>query len=353
MDARNSLIESISARDQRVFIKMCLLLGHSGSIVHQNLVKICGNNALAKSTVEGWMTKFRKGEVSVEEARGGDRSDKVLKAQRIEQVKSLMDDDRHWSTRSLASRISLPQTTVSAILRNDLKMKKLLGKWIPHELSDSQRQMRVFLARQNIKIYNKTKAILQRTISIDESWVSLYMQPNRDQARSWQYPGEQPETVPRENIHGDKRMLIMAMSWDGIAFWELLPPKTTVTGEVYRGFLERYLKRWLGKRSISALWLHHDNARPHKHQLVKEYLAENKINIWEQPPYSPDISPLDYGCFSLLKRKLKGIHHQSWTEFERALDSAVEELNESGQMDAIQRLPDRWQRVIDSEGAYI
>ena len=151
-------------------------------------------------------------------------------------------------------------------------MKKILGKWVPHELTDEQKKTRVVTCRGNLARYRKIKIILQRTVSIDESWVSLYMQPDRNQARSWQFPGEQAEALPDENIHGDKRMLIMAMSIEGIAFWELMPPNSTVNGEVYRDFLKRNLKKWAGRRDLAFCWLHHDNARPHKHQLVKQFL---------------------------------------------------------------------------------
>lgn len=353
MDFKEACINSISVKDQRVFIKMCMLLNHSSGIIHQSLTKALGDKALPKSTVERWMAKFRKGEFDVEEHRGGDRSDKDVKAERIEMVRNCFDEERHWSLRSLASRLNIPKSTLAAIVKDDLKMKKVLGKWVPRQLTEEQRQLRVFAARTNLTIYNKTKEILKRTVSIDETWVSLYMEPDRHQARAWHFPGEPVEQIPAQNIHGEKRMLIMAMSSDGIAFWELLPEKTTVNGQIYRDFLKRHLRKWLGSRRIDLLWLHHDNARPHKHQMVREFIEENKINLWNQPPYSPDISPLDYGCFALLKRKLRGIRHSNWNDFEKALTTAAKELNQSGQMDAIQRLPARWERVIKADGVYI
>ena len=136
---------------------------------------------------------------------------------------------------------------------------------------------------------------------------------------------------------------------DRIAFWELMPPKTTVNGEVYRDFLKHHIRKWACGRDLLYLWIHQDNARPHKHQLVKQYLEENKTHSWPHPAYSPDISPLDYGCFALLKRKLQGIHHNGWSTFERNLEAAVKELNESGSMEAIARLHERWQRAINAQ----
>ena len=88
-----------------------------------------------------------------------------------------------------------------------------------------------------------------------------------------------------------------------------MSPKITVNREVYRDFLKQQIKKWARGRDIEYIWLHHDNARLYKHKLVKQYLKENKIHVWPHPAYIPHISPFDYGCFELLKRKLQGIHH--------------------------------------------
>ncbi|EFN69523.1 hypothetical protein EAG_08814, partial [Camponotus floridanus] len=39
---------------------------------------------------------------------------------------------RHWSLRSLAARTGIPYTTVQSIVRDEMKMRKVLGKWVPH-----------------------------------------------------------------------------------------------------------------------------------------------------------------------------------------------------------------------------
>lgn len=224
---------------------------------------------------------------------------------------------------------------------------------MPYELSPDQMEHRVLACRNNLQIYRKTKELIKRTVSIDETWVSLYMEPDKSQARGWYQADEQPNEISRQNIHANKRMLIMGMDFGGIAFYELLPEKTTVDGNVYKKFLEKHIPHRVGTRNIPSLWLNHDNARPHKHQLVRKWLEDNKIHLWHQPPYSPDISPLDFGCFGILKKRLRGVHHKTWQDFETNLKKVIKELNDSGSMDAIARLPEKWQRVVDSEGHYL
>lgn len=137
-------------------------------------------------------------------------------------------------------------------------------------------------------------------------------------------------SVVSQNIYRIKRMLIMALEYNEKAFYELLPEKTTVNGEIYKSFSARYLDEWLGVRDSSYLWLLNDNARPHN-AAVKKYLQSKDITVCD--PYSPDISPLDFNCFGQLKRLLKGIEHKDCDEFATNLENEVNLLNRSGLMD--------------------
>ena len=67
------------------------------------------------------------------------------------------------------------------------------------------------------------------------------MQPDKNQSGEYRRPGEPPSKIVEQNIHGEKRMLIMGMDIEGIAFWTLLPEKMTVTGEIYKTFLDKKL----------------------------------------------------------------------------------------------------------------
>lgn len=49
-----------------------------------------------------------------------------------------MDESQHWSNKAFAAKTDIPLSTVRVILRQGLKMKKLLGKRVPHELTHAQ-----------------------------------------------------------------------------------------------------------------------------------------------------------------------------------------------------------------------
>lgn len=353
MELKKLISDSISDYEQRVFIKFCASLEYSASVTHSNLVKVVGKNAYSEKSVQNILSRIRKGQVDVTDKRSGATKDAARREERLEAIQSAMDESRHWSTRALSAKLEIPRTTLKEYIKNRLKMKKTLGKWVPHELNEFQKETRVNTCRLNLRIFADDPDALNKTFSIDETWVSLYMSPNRNQQRRWTKAGEEPEPIVRENIHGNKRMLIMAMDISGIAFWELLPPKTSVNYSVYKSFLVSKIPTWINSKGVRRPYLLHDNARPHKHQEITTLLEKKGITVWPHPPYSPDISPLDFCCFGPLKDMLRGKKFSDWDEFNTALEDAVEQLNNRGQMKGIEKLPERWKEVIEKAGEYI
>lgn len=74
-------------------------------------------------------------------------------------------------------------------------------------------------------------------------------------------------------------MLIVAMDFDGIAFWKLQDKKCTVSSEAYVAFLKEDLPKWLKQKRFRSLMLLHDNARPHVANVVKAYLEQQKMKL--------------------------------------------------------------------------
>ena len=66
------------------------------------------------------------------------------------------------------------QATVHKILREDLHMRKIAEKWMPHALTDQQKwcsyeTCHIFLERY---FQNEGENLLNNIITIDETWVT-------------------------------------------------------------------------------------------------------------------------------------------------------------------------------------
>ena len=95
------------------------------------------------------------------------------------------------------------------------------------------------------------------------------------------------------------------------------PSGHTVTGRFYKNSVLKKVKEFYNKKRPSKGWsgvlvhLLHDNASSHKCEVVKSFLASEKVKVLNHPPYSPDLSPCDFFLFPRLKKMLSGNKYTS------------------------------------------
>ena len=83
---------------------------------------------------------------------------------------------------------------------------------------------------------------------------------------------------------------------------------------------KRPCKRW------SGVHLLHDNASSHKYEVVKSFLASEKVKVLNHPPYSPDLSPCDFFLFPRLKKMLSGNKYTSRSSLGSAIYQCLQQI---------------------------
>ena len=150
-------------------------------------------------------------------------------------------------------------------------------------------------------------------------------------------PGQPAKSTAKPNIHGAKVMLCIWWDQKDVLYYELLKPGNTINEERYRTQLIR-LKRAIAEKRPEyatrheAIIFHHDNARPHVAIPVKNFLENSGWEVLPHPPCSPDLASSDYHLFRSIQNVLTGIRITS----------------EQG----IKNWPERWEKVIASDGQY-
>ena len=131
----------------------------------------------------------------------------------------------------------------------------------------------------------------------------------------------------------------------------------TINGERYRTQSIR-LKREIAEKRPEyatrheAIIFHHDNARPHVATPVKNYLENSGWEVLPHPPYSLDLAPSDYHLFWSMQNVLTGIRFTSEQGIKNWLDSFLAAKPAQFFWDGIHKLPERWEKVIASDGQY-
>ena len=115
----------------------------------------------------------------------------------------------------------------------------------------------------------------------------------------------------------------------------------------------------LARHYTGDLWFVHDNAPIHTANKVKAWFKEQKIDVQDWAPYSPDMNPIEY-VWKALKELVAEMYpeimkntsetEEARTELEQTLQSAWDALPDSLFESLIESMPRRIQALLDAKG---
>ena len=102
----------------------------------------------------------------------------------------------------------------------------------------------------------------------------------------------------------------------------------------------------------SKVHLLHDNASSHKCEVVKYFLASEKVKVLNHPPYSPDLSPCDVSLFPRLKKMLSGNTYMSRSSLGSAIYQCLQQIPKEDYYSAFREWVKRLQKCVSVKGEY-
>ena len=121
MASKSSIIE----QEQRAFIKFRSLLKDSNRNIHNDLVEVCGDQALSHSTVRRWAQLFREEWESVEDEPRTGRPKSATGDLSIESVHEFLRSDPCCSIREISKYTEISSGSIYRILKEDLGVRKV------------------------------------------------------------------------------------------------------------------------------------------------------------------------------------------------------------------------------------
>jgi len=114
--------------EQRYCIKFCQQLGDSQVETIRKNQRVFGNDAMGITQIKEWYIRFKVGRMSVEsDARSG-RTSKSRNEGFIDQVRTLVMQNRRVTVRELAEEVGINTGLVHSIFTDDLAMRRVSAK---------------------------------------------------------------------------------------------------------------------------------------------------------------------------------------------------------------------------------
>ena len=105
-------------------------------------------------------------------------------------------------------------------------------------------------------------------------------------------------------------------------------------------------KGWAGVHLL------HDSASSHKCEVVKSFLASEKVKVLKHPLYSPDLSPCDFFLFPRLKKMLFGNTFSSRSSLRSAVYQCFKQIPKENYLSAFRDWVKNVQKCVSVKGEY-
>ena len=115
---------------------------------------------------------------------------------------------------------------------------------------------------------------------------------------------------------------------------------------------ERVYNKKRPSKGWSGVNLLHDKASSHKCEVVKSFLASEKVKVLNHPPYSPDLSPCDFFLFPRLKKMLSGNKYTSRSSLGSAIYQCLQQIPKVDYLSALRDWVKRLQKCVSIKGEY-
>jgi histone-lysine N-methyltransferase SETMAR len=140
-----------------VIIKFFIKEGLMPNEIHSKFIKVYGDSPLLFSTIKKWAAEIKHGRTSLENDPHEGHPESATTSEIIEQVHNMVLDDQQMKVREIAETIGISKEHVGYILHEELDMKKLCARWMPHLLTEDQKCTRMKISEQCLECFNNNK----------------------------------------------------------------------------------------------------------------------------------------------------------------------------------------------------
>ena len=225
----------------------------------------------------------------------------------------MVEQDAGLSVKDIASCTGISEGSVQTILKKHSDLRKVCARWVPHLLTEEQKTQCLKCAKELLKTYKGCNSlVISNLLTGDETWVHMFEPQRRADNKEWKQKDKKCPCIAKRI---SKKMYAIFFNSSGPVVQVPCPSGHTVTGRFYKNSVLKKVKEFYNQKRPSKGWsgvkLLHDNASSHKCEVIKSFLASEKVKILNHPPYSPDLSPCDFFLFPSLKKMLSGNKYTS------------------------------------------
>lgn len=192
--------------EKRAIIKFLTREKITPKNIHDRMIRVFGECSVSYAAVKKWASLFKSGRESLEDDPRSGRPKSVTTPETVSEILDFIKEDRRMSVEKIANLMGISHGTVWKIIHEELDMKKISARWVPKTLRNDEKLIRVTLAKQFLKNYQKNGMNFGKKLSrvTKRGYIIMYLKvrgtpgsgPDRGKnAPEWQKPKDLSEKL--------------------------------------------------------------------------------------------------------------------------------------------------------------
>ncbi len=193
---------------QRINIHFLQKLGMTLPLTQRFLQQVYGAQCLGERSMRNWYHAFRDSLTQVTDLLRRAKIRRGRSASNIQAVSHMVQDDRRVSIKDICRATTLSYGTVQRILTQDLHLVRKCAKFVPKDLTNTQRNLRLVYCQLYLRKIELDPGFLTKVITMDESWIYMYDPETKRQSTQWMNKHDPRPSKPMRTRATGKVLLI-------------------------------------------------------------------------------------------------------------------------------------------------
>jgi [histone H3]-lysine36 N-dimethyltransferase SETMAR len=265
----------------------------------------------------------------------------------IRKTRAMLKAEHPLTQKTMANKLKISPRSLRRVIKENLK-RKVVKKSRVHSLNEIQKRRRKTAARMLYELYLSGDKY-KKVVTVDEAWVYMH---NTGRRRSIYYAlqdrSDDKHWVRFREQNPKGFMIVAGVCFNGKLLLKKVEPKVKINSNYYSEkclpLIFKDIQKLYPKNQLKEVFFHQDLATSHfsryttrKLDQLKSETGINYIPRHHIPVKSPDISPMDFCVFGLVKRglwrhkpkNLKGLWKALQIEWKRLPQEVIQRALES------------------------
>ncbi|XP_042906074.1 histone-lysine N-methyltransferase SETMAR-like [Parasteatoda tepidariorum] len=145
-----------------------------------------GDESPARATVFRWFKEFSRGRNLLQDEKHTGRQPSAVIPDNVSAMRKILKDDIRCTCQIMQKELNFGSAAIHKIIHEELHMKKVVCRWVPHNLTEHQKEERVRISKETLKLLNDGgHRIISKIVTGDETYIPFFDVPTRQESKVW------------------------------------------------------------------------------------------------------------------------------------------------------------------------